>query len=497
MIKQLSGMFTRGFTSVRHAVSHAFAVDALEDKGRRKSPQLLLRSEDDDIGTVTRRGQLITLGRDIRRNYSIAKWAIGKHLDYVSSFSFQAKSGNGVLDKRLDELVNYASRPGKFEVTKRHGLRRYLRLAEASRTVEGDMLNVFLGNGMMQGIEADRVRTPISYGSMDVTPIDPEILRRMRQGVVIGPSGEAEQFAVSRRGPAVWSGPDLVFPANLFTFERLVPAKNAHLLAYYERLDQVRGTSPIMSAINTFRDTYENFDYATAKAKVSQLFALAILRKSATSLNPAPTANGERMEIDFNRGPILLDLDPDEDAKVVESGQPSDQWQSFMNMLVASALASLDIPYCFYDATKTNYSQYRGAALQYEQSAQQKRDDLREFLNRWTAWRLGMFAFYGVLDLPAGMNIQDLKWDWVSTGVPWIDPLKEVQADGLAVDRGFDSTVNICRSMGRDAYALAEEQSAYEKYRTGLGLCPPVPAAPMQLAPATTESSDNGGKENG
>jgi capsid protein len=468
----------------------ALAVDALEDKGRRKAPQLLLRSEDDDIGPHTRRGQLITLGRDIRRNYSIAAWAIRKHIDYVSSFSFQAQTGDPVLNRRLEELVQYAGRVGKFEVTRRHGLRRYLRLAEAARTTDGDILTVFLGSGMVQGIEADRLRTPISYGK-DAAPIAPDVLNRMYQGVVLADSGEAEAFAVSKRGPSTRSGPDIIMPANLFTFERLVPARNAMLLAYHDRLDQVRGNSPIISALNSFRDTYENFDYATAKAKVSQLFALAILRKAAGSLGPTETSEGGKIDIDFNRGPVLLDLDPDEDVKVVESGQPSDQWQSFMNMLVASSLASLDIPFCFYDATKTNYSQYRGAALQYEQSAQQKREDLKELLDRWTAWRMAIFAFYGILELPAGIEISNLKWDWVSTGVPWIDPLKEVQADGFAVDRGFDSTVGICRSMGRDAYQIAEEQARYEAHRATLNLRPQGPLAPQQIIDVPDSEDDS------
>jgi len=58
----------------------AFGYDATEDKGRRKAPYALLRSEDDELPRA-RREQAITLGRDIRRNFSIAAWAIRRHLD--------------------------------------------------------------------------------------------------------------------------------------------------------------------------------------------------------------------------------------------------------------------------------------------------------------------------------------------------------------------------------------------------------------------------------
>lgn len=459
----------------------ALSVDAVEDRGRRKAPQQLLRSEDDDIGPMLRRGQVITLGRDIRRNYAVAAWAIRKHLDYVSSFTFQARTGDKKLDDRIEELMEWHARAGKFEVTGRHNRRRYLRLAEAARTVDGDMLTVFLNDGRLQAIEADRVRTPQANRD-GVPPVPPETLKRMKWGVVLSESGAAEAFAVNRRGPQYSTGPDLLTSANSFQFERLVSARNAHLLGYFERFDQVRGNSPLISALNAFRDTYEGIDYALMKAKVSQLFAIAILRKATGGLEGVTSEDG-RTEIDFNRGPIALDLDPDEDVKVVESSQPSDQWQAFMNLVIAVSLKSLDIPFCYYDESKVNYSSYRGASLQYEQSSEAKRDDLRDFLDRYTAWRLAIWVYNGILELPAGFDLaRDTDWEWISTGIPWIDPLKEVSANGLAVDRGFESTISICRAMGKDAYEVADEEAAYQKYRRDvLGMEPTGVKQPIQV----------------
>jgi hypothetical protein len=42
----------------------------------------------------TERRKLISAGRDIHRNFSLAAWMLRKHLDYVSSFTFQCRSGN-------------------------------------------------------------------------------------------------------------------------------------------------------------------------------------------------------------------------------------------------------------------------------------------------------------------------------------------------------------------------------------------------------------------
>jgi hypothetical protein len=48
----------------------------------------------------------------------------------------------------------------------------------------------------------------------------------------------------------------------------------------FDRFDQLRGISPLAAAINTLRGTYEGFDYALAKAKVAQMFALAFYREA-------------------------------------------------------------------------------------------------------------------------------------------------------------------------------------------------------------------------
>ena len=172
-----------------------FMYDATEDKGRRKSPTPLLRSEDDEL-PIYRRNQLVTLGHDIRRNFTIAAWAIRKHLDYVASFHFRPVTGDKAIDTRWKELIEWSSKKGNFDAAKRHNRMRYTRLAEALRTVAGDVLLVKLANGRMQAVEGDRIRTPISYGS-GALPLTPEQLRRMKFGVMTDDYGAAVGYAVN------------------------------------------------------------------------------------------------------------------------------------------------------------------------------------------------------------------------------------------------------------------------------------------------------------
>jgi capsid protein len=150
-------------------------------------------------------------------------------------------------------------------------------------------------------------------------------------------------------------------------------------------------------------------------------------------------------------------------------------------MVIALALKSLDIPYSFYDESHTNYSGSRGAWLMYDQSADDKRQDLRDFLNRWVAWRLGMLIYYGLLELPSKYTAADLKWSWIARKVPWIDPLKEIQAAQQEVAAGFNSTVGIAESMGLDAYDICDQQRDYLDYRVNVCGLPPPSAGATQV----------------
>ena len=331
--------------------------DAIESKGRRKAATGIVRSEDAELQPIQRR-KLVQSTRDINRNYAVAAWAIRKHLDYVSKFNIQFKTGNKSLDFRLENLMNTWSRAENCDIAGRHHLRRFVRLLEARRTIDGDVLLMRLANGQLQAIEGDRIRTPV--GGMPVELKLP--LSNMRHGVLTDRYGRPVGYSVCNRT----TGSDY-FPGNGgFTFERIVSAEHTHLHAYFDRFDQTRGISPLASALNTLRDTYEGMEYALAKMKVSQLFGLKITRESDEAMGDVSAQDDDETQykVDFGKGPILLDMDPGDDASFLENKTPSTEFQQFVQTSISVALKSLDIAYSFFAENYTNYSGARQALLQ-------------------------------------------------------------------------------------------------------------------------------------
>jgi capsid protein len=120
----------------------------------------------------------------------------------------------------------------------------------------------------------------------------------------------------------------------------------------------------------------------------------------------------------------------------------------FLQAVIAIALKSLDIPYSFYDESFTNFFGSRAAWQHYERSCKDKRARILEFLQWWTQWELMRDVLAGKVKLPAGLTIADEFWEWVPDGMPWWDPVKEINGDNMAIQGGFTSPQKVVKQRG-------------------------------------------------
>lgn len=466
---------------MRRAFYALTGYDGAEASKRRRLPATKLVSEDDALPPGDRK-KLISTTHDLRRNFAIAGWAIRKHLDYVASFTFQSKTGNTALDARIEELLKWWSRPVNCHVEQRHPLARMVRILEECTVVDGDIFVLKMDTGKLQPIEGDRIRTP-QLG----TP--PGVRREdFVHGIERYADGRNKSYIVCKRDKRGGGG---------FTFERIIRAGHLVQHGYFDRFDQIRGISPLSAAINAYRDLYEGMDYALAQMKIAQLFGLTFYREAAESITTEDDEiEGEETEgetrriydVDFGKGPVILDMEPGDRAEFLENKTPSTEFREFTNTAIGAALKALDLPFSFYDESFTNYSGSRQALLQYEQSASKKRENLQILLNNLTAWRLGLFILDGELKLPAGMRLGDLKWVWIPIGIPWIDPLKEVRADVQAVNAGLASRTRILRRRGQDFDEVVEELAREKELLQGAGLMPADGSAGTEAVSASAQS---------
>lgn len=476
--------------NIATATRTLFGYDATENRGRRRPNRTDLRSEDRTLRPSARR-RLVATTRDIRRNYSVAAWAIRVHLDYTSKLTFQPTTGIPELDKRMKELMKWWSKPENCDYSGRHNRHKIARLLEAHRTVDGDVFLGMMQDGTLKIIEGDRVRN--RSGVSDLAEGE-----KWHQGVKVDRRGRPVAFSV--HGRTAGGG---------FRYERDVPAQYTAHHGYFDRSDQYRGISPISSALNMFADTYESWEYALAKMKINQIFGLTFSTGGDESPLPyqntgaiagttggadadaseeEPTSNDP--QFNFNGGPQVVNLDPGEAVNILESKNPSTEFQAYMRETIMAALKSLDIPYSFYAENFTNYSGARQALLQYSDSATTKREDNISLWDRVVLWRMSLWVKSGDLILPRGMMPSDLSWDWRGVVMPWIDPQKEVNAAIADVGATFRSRRQVVASRGGDWDETVAQIREENETLLGLGINPTMPGyAPIMPEPGAERSA--------
>ncbi|MEA2491844.1 MAG: hypothetical protein QOH21_3636 [Acidobacteriota bacterium] len=457
--------------------------DAVRETNKRRSGAGVLRSEDDVLRQQDRK-KLLSSSQLLYRNFALARWMIARHLDYITTFRFKAKTKSRDLDNRLESLVRNWSQPGNFEVTRRFSRAKFVRMAEQQRTLNGDFFALKCRNGMVQALEGERVRTPVGglptgYSAADFV-----------HGVRVNKYGESVEYCLCRRGPFSDAGGG----TSTFTFERMYPARFIVPLAYIDRPDQVRGISPLACSINPLMDVYESFGYTLSKIKQAQFFG-AIFKREVQGDDPLGEAEEESEEseeeaadagqpkygkIDWSGGPFQLNLDPGDTLEFVEAATPTTESQAFWLTMIQLTLKALDIPYSFFDESFTNYSGARQALLQYEESAKIKREDLQYFLDNLTRWRVWLWMQDG--SFPEGVTLDDLNWEWLANGMPWLDPLKEITADIATMGAGLTSRQRLIRAKyGDDFFDVADELAQETKYMADRGLNTTIAPANVQI----------------
>lgn len=454
--------------------------DAGEASTRRKMPAPDRRTED-LILNPSQRAAAIENNRDLNRNFCLVGWAIRKHLDFVTRHRFQGANKDKGLNRAIEQFMEEWSQ--NCDISGRHNLMRMVRILEARAVMDGDCGLALVKGGWLQGVEGDRIKDIVGLGLG--LGLDSARGGGWIHGVRIDAYGTPVEYAVHKRG------------IGRMEFERYVRAEFLKLHGYFDRFDQVRGISPLLSAINTFRDVHEELQFAHAASKVRQLFVLLLTRNAADAAgavaanstdNPEGDATG--YSVDFGRGPQLLDLDPGDDAKFLESAHPASQFQAFIEQALGMCLKALDLPYSFYDESWTNFYGSRGAVMQYETSCHEKRANIRlGILDPVTRWRLGWAVIDDELQLPSGMEATELKWNWIPNGTAFWDQSKEVPGSVAAIRAGYDNPQRVCRQVyGTDFYENIDLTAEAIAYATGKGVALDFAPDPTLAAQANADA---------
>lgn len=282
----------------------------------------------------------------------------------------------------------------------------------------------------------------------------------------------------------------LASPTSLLQVQSELKRVSADVITHVKfvrRLGQVRGVSVFHSVLQRLEDIKDYEESERVAARVAAAFCAVIKRNG--DFNAVTETDGTRI-MEMNPGMIFDNLLPGEDVSTIGTDRPNSNLENFRNAQIR-AIAS---------GTGTSYS---GVSRNYNGTYSAQRQELVE---SWVGYELMREYLYGVFYRPIwqrfvrmavaaglvpmkGVDMSSLfAVDLVGPAMPWIDPMKEVEASAAAVTAGFKSRHMVIRENQYDPQ-IVDEQIKTDPLRELL-TPEPKPATATPTAEANADPND-------
>ncbi|MFL9499221.1 phage portal protein [Rhodopseudomonas palustris] len=229
------------------------------------------------------------------------------------------------------------------------------------------------------------------------------------------------------------------------------------------RAGQVRGVPHTSAGIATMAilDLYD--DAELERKKTASLFGGVITRsRSDDEVSPFgdPVAQAESGGNEYALEPgAMIELEDGQDIRFSEPADVGATYEPFQYRQLLRGAAGFGVPYADMtgDLRMTSYGSIRAGVVNFRRriEMQQHHVMVYQFCRVvWTKWfdaavAAGIFTTFKASEYDADpLAFRDVKW--ITPKWEWIDPLKDRQAEKLAVDCGFKSRSDVIEAEGYD-----------------------------------------------
>ena len=167
---------------------------------------------------------------------------------------------------------------------------------------------------------------------------------------------------------------------------------------------------------------------------------------------------------------------PGEDVKFSSPADVGGGYEAFQYRTLLSVSASVGLPYHLVtgDVRQANYSSLRAELVEFRRRVEQLQHGvIAHQLCRpvWARW-LETAVLSGALDLPdfARSPARYRPVNWIPPRWDWVDPLKDIQAQVLAMEAGIISRRKVVEATGYDVEEIDRENAADAKRVGDMGL---------------------------
>ncbi|GFQ71081.1 phage portal protein, lambda family [Trichonephila clavata] len=285
----------------------------------------------------------------------------------------------------------------------------------------------------------------------------------IRNGIEFNRLGQREAYYLFREHPGEGSfGESVRVPANdvLHIYRPLRPG-------------QIRGVPWLSSVLLKLYELDQYDDAELVRKKTAAMFAGFITR-----LDPEANILGEGESNEhgvalsgLEPGTMQL-LDPGEDIKFSEPSDVGGSYEAFMKQQLRAIAVGTGITYeqLTGDLTGVNYSSIRAGLIEFRRRCGMLQHNIMVFQfcrPVWDRW-IELALLSGELDIGEEWTKKEVKW--IAQGFDWVDPLKDQQAQQMAVRNGFKSRSEVVSELGYDIEEIDQEIAEDQRRASELGL---------------------------
>ena len=387
--------------------------------------------------------------RDLERNSDMMNSVTGAFKRNVigGGYTIQVKTEDEKLNQQLTELWKEWCKKKNCDVTETQSFNQILRMAVVRKKIDGGILFVkrYTDGGLVpfkiQMIEVDELDTSRMLNSKSMNIVSGGI-EYNRYNKAVG--YWIKQYSIDgiiEHEPIYLDAKDVIF---YFT---------------KRRPSQVREISDTTQTITRIRDVNEFMVAVSVKERIAACLAVFIKRcmpaGSGSGIGRGTQKNGKNEYDGKTLSPgMIKELNAgDEIQSVVPSGQAADA-TSYTKLQQRLIGAGQGISYeaTSRDMSETNYSSARQGLIEDEQTYLEEIELLTDIMSEIYETFVISCVLAGLVDIK---NFWDnkrkyLKHEWIKAPRKWIDPVKEANANKIAMYTGQKTFQQIAAENGRD-----------------------------------------------
>lgn len=288
--------------------------------------------------------------------------------------------------------------------------------------------------------------------------------RRVEMGIEFDAIGRRTAYHFWRQHP----GNDLTINSGA-TQKTVVPAEEIMHLYRPIRAGQSRGIPHTLSGIvvAAIMDCYD--DAELERKRVAALFGAFVTRPAIEDSDhpledsiAAAAADGVSSGASMQPG-AMIDLEAGEDVKFAAPADVGGSYEAFQYRNLLRMAAGFGVPYAAMtgDLRQTSYGSIRAGLVEFRRRVEAIQHHVMVFQFCRPAWKRWMDeAVLARVVQTHGMPVSLVQYGaiprtfqkvkWITPRWEWIDPLKDRQAEKLAVDAGFKSRSDVVEAEGYD-----------------------------------------------